>query len=236
MDLTPKPLDRETSAILAQRIRAQRRRCWRNAALAVRYLGERAQYVEGWIVVERSNPLVVEHGWCEVDGRVIDPTYTPYVSTLSEPLAYYGGFEMPPLLAFAALQRNALPVAWLQPDAWYWRAFQAAFVDSKRRQGTREPRPSTRVVNCRTEPYDVFIGRPGKWGNPFRIGADGSRDQVIEKFREWLIRRPALLRDLDSLRGRVLGCRCVPHRCHGEVLAELADLGEDLLDRRGRWT
>ena len=37
----------------------------------------------------------------------------------------------------------------------------------------------TRVVNCKKEPYDVYIGRPSKWGNPFKIGRDGSRQEVI---------------------------------------------------------
>ena len=65
-------LDRELSLQVAKRVRAQFRRCWRNAAIGIRHLGPNAEYVEGWIVVERSAPLVVEHGWCEVDGRVIE--------------------------------------------------------------------------------------------------------------------------------------------------------------------
>jgi len=27
---------------------------------------------------------------------------------------------------------------------------------------------STRVVHCKKEPYDVYIGRPSKWGNPLK--------------------------------------------------------------------
>jgi hypothetical protein len=39
------------------------------------------------------------------------------------------------------------------------------------------------VVHCKREPYDVYIGRPSKWGNPFQIGRDGTRDEVIAKYR-----------------------------------------------------
>lgn len=222
---TPAGVDRETSAALARRIRAQRRRCWRNAALAIPHLGNSALYVEGWVVVERQNPLVVEHGWCEVDGRIIDTTYTPYVSSLSEPLAYYGGFSLTAREAQLGFRQRTLPISWLLNDPQYLAAFTDAFRDAKRRQTNREPRRRTVVAHCLREPYDVFIGRPSKWGNPYRMGPDGTREQVVGRFRQWLIRKPTLLRDLESLRGQVLGCRCAPELCHGDVLAELADLG-----------
>jgi len=32
----------------------------------------------------------------------------------------------------------------------------------------------------------VYIGRPSKWGNPFVIGRDGSRADVIAKYRTWI--------------------------------------------------
>jgi len=81
----------------------------------------------------------------------------------------------------------------------------------------------TRVVNCKKEPYDVYIGRPSKWGNPYRIGPDGSREEVIEKYRRHLLNQPELLADLDELRGKVLGCWCAPQACHGDVLVELLE-------------
>ena len=31
------------------------------------------------------------------------------------------------------------------------------------------------VVNCKKGPFEIFIGRPSKWGNPFFIGKDGKR-------------------------------------------------------------
>lgn len=80
----------------------------------------------------------------------------------------------------------------------------------------------TRVVHCKREKYDVYIGRPSKWGNPFTIGKDGTREQVIAKYRKWLKTQSHLLASLSELRGKVLGCWCSPLACHGDVLAKLA--------------
>lgn len=81
----------------------------------------------------------------------------------------------------------------------------------------------TRVVHCKRERYDVYIGRPSKWGNPYKIGRDGSRAEVVEKYRAYILSRPDLLAALPELRGKTLGCWCGPLACHGDVLAELAD-------------
>lgn len=81
---------------------------------------------------------------------------------------------------------------------------------------------TTTVVHVR-DGYDIYIGRPSLWGNPFVIGRDGSREEVIAKYRAYILRQPAMLADLPSLRGKRLGCYCAPLPCHGEVLAELAD-------------
>jgi hypothetical protein len=82
---------------------------------------------------------------------------------------------------------------------------------------------TTRVVHWRREACDVRIDRPSIWGNPFRIGPDGTRHQVIQKYRAWILTQPHLLARLPELRGKVLGCWCAPQACHGDVLAELAD-------------
>lgn len=78
------------------------------------------------------------------------------------------------------------------------------------------------VVHCKREKYDVYIGRPSKWGNPFAIGKDGTRAEVIEKYREWVQRQSHLMASLHELRGMTLGCWCAPSPCHGDVLSELA--------------
>lgn len=80
------------------------------------------------------------------------------------------------------------------------------------------------VVHCKREKYDVYIGRPGKWGNPFVIGRDGTRDEVISKYRAWLEARPEVMEEVvRELKGKVLGCWCAPNACHGDVLSELAN-------------
>lgn len=86
-----------------------------------------------------------------------------------------------------------------------------------------------RVVHCKREAYDVYIGRPSIWGNPFSH-LDGtlakfkvaSREEAVAKFREWVQQQPELMARLPELRGKVLGCWCSPKACHGDVLAELA--------------
>ena len=81
-----------------------------------------------------------------------------------------------------------------------------------------------RVVNRRQEPFDVYIGRGSLWGNPFIIGADGSRQEVIEKFRYWITYdQPYLLSRLSELKGKVLGCYCSPLPCHGDVLVSMLE-------------
>jgi|SRR5215208_115911 hypothetical protein len=103
---------------------------------------------------------------------------------------------------------------------------------------------TTRVVNVRdykpyskywtappTNPY-VYIGRfvrekipiSSKWGNPFAIGRNGTREEVINKYRVYILNKPELLRQIPlELKGKTLGCWCKPLTCHGDVLAEIAD-------------
>lgn len=81
---------------------------------------------------------------------------------------------------------------------------------------------STTVVHSSREPFDVYIGRGTKWGNPFRMKGL-SRHEVIDRYREWIKRQPQLLADLHELKGKRLGCHCKPMACHGDVLAELAN-------------
>lgn len=81
----------------------------------------------------------------------------------------------------------------------------------------------TTVVHNKREPFDVYIGRPSKWGNPFTIGKHGTREQVIQQYREWVVQQPEIMAELHELRDKVLGCWCKPKACHGDVLAELAD-------------
>jgi hypothetical protein len=88
----------------------------------------------------------------------------------------------------------------------------------------------TKVVHCKKENYDVYIGRPSKWGNPFSHLKEShaqfvvqTRDESIEKYGEWILTQPQLLADLHELRGKILGCWCKPLTCHGDILASLAE-------------
>jgi len=85
----------------------------------------------------------------------------------------------------------------------------------------------TTVVHCKRDNYDVYIGRPSKWGNPFAIGKDGDRTVVLKKYEQWLISKPELLAALPELKGKVLGCWCAPASCHGHILARYADAHAD---------
>jgi hypothetical protein len=84
-------------------------------------------------------------------------------------------------------------------------------------------------VHCKKETFDIYIGRAcygfpqSKWGNPFIIGKDGSRDEVIEKYRKYILERPDLIGSLKDLEGKILGCWCPKNKkCHGDVLIELS--------------
>ncbi|MFF7242239.1 DUF4326 domain-containing protein [Streptomyces collinus] len=97
----------------------------------------------------------------------------------------------------------------------------------------------TSVVNLKGHRDDpnyadvVYVGRAmvrGGWklqqsplASPFKPGRDGSREEVVAKYRAYLLSRPDLLALLPGLRGRRLGCWCLPEACHAQVIAELAD-------------
>lgn len=79
------------------------------------------------------------------------------------------------------------------------------------------------VVHCKKEKYDVYIGRPGKWGNPFVIGKDGNRKQVLEKYSNYLLNNTTIANSIHELEGKILGCWCKPNDCHGDILASIAN-------------
>lgn len=73
---------------------------------------------------------------------------------------------------------------------------------------------------------DVYIGRGSKWGNPFRIGKDGNRVEVIRLFETYLL-TSFLMNDLHELVGKRIYCYCKPELCHGDILARYANqIGE----------
>ena len=90
------------------------------------------------------------------------------------------------------------------------------------------------VVNRHhTDDYDVYVGRPTEWGNPYShrrtdnaMHTVFSREVAIEEYRSWLKRRinnePDMMRKLAALHGKRLACWCAPKPCHADVLAKAA--------------
>ena len=87
-----------------------------------------------------------------------------------------------------------------------------------------------------SDPKNLYIGRagvvfiegrrypstPSPFSNPFKIGRDGTREDVLEKFEALMRQRlevsPHLL---FELKGKTLGCWCKPDTCHGDILMKL---------------
>ena len=75
----------------------------------------------------------------------------------------------------------------------------------------------------------VYIGRwscygDTRYGNPFHVGADGTREEVIALYEEYVLADATLLEDIrTNLSGKDLLCHCAPLPCHGDVLLRLAN-------------
>ncbi len=90
---------------------------------------------------------------------------------------------------------------------------------------------SPKVVHCKAEDYDIYVGRPSKFGNPFshKYGTTAkylveSREEAVQKFEEWLLAQPELVKMVKKeLKGKTLGCWCKPLACHGDVLLRIAN-------------
>jgi len=87
---------------------------------------------------------------------------------------------------------------------------------------------ATIVVNVKTEPYDVCIMRPGIYQNKYRIGVDGTREEVIAKFKVDFYERIkwdlAYLQAVIRLRDKRIDCCCAPLPCHGDIYVEFLDI------------
>lgn len=81
----------------------------------------------------------------------------------------------------------------------------------------------------------VYIGRENrhlnllasKWANPFVMKREADREEVLKKFKEYILNIPELLFSLHELDNKVLACYCSPKRCHGNILIELRQLQLD---------
>lgn len=85
----------------------------------------------------------------------------------------------------------------------------------------------TRIINLNSDSADehtVYIGRPSKWGNPYRAGIDGTKTEVLALYKQHVLSTPELLNSLNELEGKTLACWCKPAKCHRDVLVELIDI------------
>ena len=91
----------------------------------------------------------------------------------------------------------------------------------------------TTVINIKHESgYDVYIGRhnptyglaQSKFANPYKIGKDGTREEVIELYRQYIEDNMQLFYAARTeLKDKILGCWCKPEPCHGDILVEIAN-------------
>lgn len=100
---------------------------------------------------------------------------------------------------------------------------------SRRRDNVKaNPMLETTVVNVKYGPCDVYVGRPSIFGNTYRIGFDGTREEVIAKYRDYFYKRVEqdmeFRRQALMLRGKRLGCWCGPNLCHGIIIAEWLEI------------
>jgi hypothetical protein len=70
----------------------------------------------------------------------------------------------------------------------------------------------------------VICDRTSPFGNPFIIGKDGTRSEVIDKFKKYIDNNEPLKRLIrESLKGVDLVCHCKPKACHCDYLLEIAN-------------
>ncbi len=100
--------------------------------------------------------------------------------------------------------------------------------------------PALRDIFEHAEVHDntVLVDRRTKWSNRFRIGRDGTRGEVIARYRADLWGRirsgEIALEELAEMDGMWLACWCDPLPCHGDVLARAAAWAASALaERRG---
>ena len=94
---------------------------------------------------------------------------------------------------------------------------------------TNDSKMPKRIQRKRTKgwrmPHNtVYVGRPTKWGNPYRIGDMGlTQEAVIEAYENYLRRVLVAYPDfLDKLKGKDLACWCpLDKSCHADVLLKL---------------
>lgn len=117
-----------------------------------------------------------------------------------------------------------------------------AYLDSSQ---VKEPMP-IRIQRRRTKgwkmpPNTVFVGRPTRWGNPYKVGRDGTAAECVEKYKklflpythhpptngldDFFISQSTIEAAQSELRGKNLACWCpLDQRCHADVLLHIANM------------
>lgn len=90
----------------------------------------------------------------------------------------------------------------------------------------------TKIVNIFKDPYDIYIGRPGKgkdgyFGNPIRLRVGQPSGYTLERYKVYFENRikndEEFKQKILELKGKVLGCFCKPNKCHGDIIKEYLD-------------
>jgi hypothetical protein len=72
----------------------------------------------------------------------------------------------------------------------------------------------------------ALVDRTTIFGNPFIEGQDGNRQQVLDKYEQWIwapeqkFLRKRMMREL---RGKNLVCHCAPLDCHADIILKIAN-------------
>lgn len=101
------------------------------------------------------------------------------------------------------------------------------------------------AVNRYKENFDVDVGRRSCWGNPFSHESKSkaqfivaTRKDAVDLYSYWILGQVELISRLDELKGKKLGCYCLPMSCHASVLAELVnnyDIHKEFSDYSAFW-
>ena len=74
--------------------------------------------------------------------------------------------------------------------------------------------------------WAVLVDRTTDFGNPFVIGKDGTREEVIDKYEQWIFQPEQTnlrIRMMRELAGCDLLCWCAPEECHADIILGIAN-------------
>jgi len=85
-----------------------------------------------------------------------------------------------------------------------------------------------RTAGWRMPPNTVYVGRPTKWGNPWKVACPDDEEQRAEAIRFYELHLKNKLKQdphfLDSLKGKDLACFCpLDKPCHADILLKFLE-------------